>query len=121
MCAGNSSDNTPNLPKSRSAESLHSELSTVSSVEDTSLLEEPLPTPAKLSLESLDQRGEVNSSLVSLNIGKYLGNHWAIRYSKTTLAFFVNLARKLTIGDSFTTGLVKIATGHFFYSLFFFI
>lgn len=119
MSSGNSSENTPNLPKSRSAESLHSELSTVSSVEDKSLIEEPLPTPAKLSLESLNRRGEVNSSLVSLNIGKYLGNHWAIRYSKTTLAFFVNLVRKLTIGDSFTTGLVKIATGQFYFFLFF--
>jgi hypothetical protein len=87
-----------------------------SAEEALATLEEVLPTPTKLSLESLLQRGEVNSSLVSLNIGKYLGDHWVIQYSKTTLEFFVNLARKLTMADSLTTGLVRIGVGTAFHS-----
>ena len=104
------------IGKSKSSASFASELSAVSSMDDIPSIEESFPVPAKLSIESLSQRGQENSSLVSLNIGKYLGEHWTIRLSKRSLGFVVNLARKLAAADSFSAGLMRLGIGWFLLS-----
>ena len=59
--------------------------------------------------ETLQERGGKDSSLVSINIDPSLRDHWATRLSQRTLSFMINLVRKLTVAESLTSGVMRLA------------
>ena len=49
------------------------------------------------------------SSLVSINMGRGLRDHWTIHLSQRLVSFVVNLTRKLAIADSLIAGVMRLA------------
>ena len=55
-------------------------------------------------LQLLAERGQENSSLVSLGLPKELNSHWLVKTSKRNMSFVGHVARSIAVSDSVLTG-----------------
>ena len=61
-------------------------------------------------LQMLAERGQENSSLVSLGLPKELNSHWLVTTSKRNMSFVGHIARSITVSDSVLTGIIRAFT-----------
>lgn len=61
-------------------------------------------------IQQLSERGQEHSSLVSLGLPSSLQTHWAVKASRRNWSFFGNLARSLTVTDSFLSSILRMGT-----------
>lgn len=59
-------------------------------------------------LQLLADRGQKNSSLVSLGISSKIKNHWVVKMCKRNVFFLGRIARSLTVPSNFVSGISRL-------------